>query len=98
MPPGLSSRQMFVAGLVLTGLGIIATLFGTEVANALIGPDGMPAVFAMMAANLLAQILLTLGLVLLAVSPLARMMERPLPRPDEHPVLFRETLDRRRKR
>ena len=96
--PKLSSLQMFVAGLVLAGLGTVATLFGTEVANGMIGPEGAPPFFALRAADLLAQILLTLGLVLVAVSPLARMMERPPKRPDEHTVLLRETLDRRRTR
>ncbi len=98
MAPKLSSLQMFVAGLVLAGLGIVATLFDTEVANGMIGPDGVPSVFALRAADLLAQIPLTLGLVLVAVSPLARMMERPPKRPDVHTVLLRETLDRRRKK
>ena len=89
---------MFVSGLVLAGLGMVATLFGTEVANAMIGPDGVPAAYAFMAANLLAEVLLTLGLVLVAVSPLARMMERPPKRPDEHTVLIRGALDRRRQK
>ena len=62
MAPNLSSLQKFVAGLVLAGLGIVATLFGTEFANGMIGPDGVPSFFAMRAADLLAQILLTLGL------------------------------------
>ena len=84
MAPNLSSLQMFVAGLVLAGLGIVATLFGTDFANGMIGPDGVPSFFALRAADLLAQILLTLGPVLVAVSPLARMMERSPKRPDEH--------------
>ncbi|MCD2441145.1 hypothetical protein LQ757_02535 [Agromyces sp. SYSU K20354] len=98
MAPKLSSLQMFVAGLVLACLGVVASLFATELANGMIGPDGMPPFIALRAADLLAQILLTLGLVLVAVSPLARMLERPIKRPDEHTVLLRETLDRRRRK
>ena len=87
---------MFVIGLVLAGLGAAATLVSTEVANAMIGPEGVNAYLALGIADLLAQILLTLGLVLIAVSPLARLIEQPPKRMDEHTVLIRETLDRRK--
>ena len=97
MPPKLSARQMFVIGLVLAGLGVAARLVSTEVANAMVGPEGVNAYLALGIADLLAQILLTLGLVLLAVSPLARLIEQPPKRVDEHTVLIRETLDRRKK-
>lgn len=96
MPPKLSARQMFVIGLVLAGLGVAATLVSTEVANAMMRPGGVDPYLALGIADLLSQILLTLGLVLLAVSPLARLLEQPPKRVDEHTVLIRETLDRRR--
>ncbi|MCS5734440.1 hypothetical protein [Herbiconiux daphne] len=95
MPPRLSAQQMFIVGLALTAAGVVAQIFGAELANSLIGPQGLLAGVAYSVAGLVAQVLLTLGLVLLAVSPLARLIENPPKRPDDRTVLLRETLDRR---
>ena len=95
MPPLLTSRQMFVTGIVLTVVGLLATVFGTTVAFAITGPGQVALGVASGTATALAQIFLTLGLVLLAVSPLARMLEQPRKRPHEHTILLRDTLDRR---
>lgn len=74
MPPKLTSKQMFLVGLVLSAIGIVARVFGSEIA------------------------LLTLGLVLVAVSPLARLVEQPRKRPDDTTLLIRDTLARRSRR
>lgn len=97
MPPMLTAKQMFVIGLVLTAVGIVARVFALEIANALIGPE-LVAGIAFTIAGLLGEVLLTLGLVLVAVSPLARLVEQPRKRPDATTVLFRETLEARTRR
>jgi hypothetical protein len=86
---------MFVGGLLVTALGVLALTFSTPLVYALIGNDAtaLLAVSGIVAG--LSQAILTLGVVLVGVSPLARMLERPLKRPDERTVLIRESLDRR---
>lgn len=97
MPPKLTSKQMFIAGLIFSVVGIVARLFGLEIANSLVGPD-LLAGTAFTIASILAEVLLTLGLVLVAVSPLARLVEQPPKRPDDTTLLIRDTLDRRSRR
>ena len=97
MPPKMTAKQMFIVGLILSAIGIIARLFGLEIANSLIGPD-LLAGTAFTIAGILAEVLLTLGLVLVAVSPLARLVEQPPKRPDDTTVLIRDALDRRSNR
>lgn len=94
MPPKLTSKQMFVIGLVLSAVGVLARLFGAQIANSLVGPD-LIAGTAFTIASLLGEVLLTLGLVLVAVSPLARLVEHPPKRPDDTTMLIRDTLTRR---
>jgi len=95
MPPRLGARQMFVTGLALTLVGVALRLFGTELGNLVTSPEGLPPFFALAVVDLLGQITLTLGLVLIGVSPIARLLEEPRKRPDARTVLLRETLDKR---
>ncbi|MCS5718011.1 hypothetical protein N1027_07655 [Herbiconiux sp. CPCC 205763] len=95
MPPRLSSQQMFAGGLALVGLGVLAMTFSSQIVFAVIGNDAMALSVASGISGALGQAILTLGVVLVGVSPLARMLERPLKRPDERTVLIRESLDRR---
>ncbi|TAJ47280.1 MAG: hypothetical protein EPO52_12320 [Herbiconiux sp.] len=94
MPPKLTSKHMFWIGLALSVIGVSARLFGLQIANSLIGPE-LLAGTAFTIAEILAEVLLTLGLVLVAVSPLARLVEHPPKRPDDTTLLIRDTLDRR---
>lgn len=86
---------MFVGGLIVTALGVLATAFSDSLVYALIGNDATALLAASGIVGALSQAVLTLGVVLAGVSPLARMLERPLKRPDERTVLIRESLDRR---
>jgi hypothetical protein len=85
---------MFLIGLVLSAIGIVVRLFGLEIANGLIGSD-LLAGTAFTIAGLLGEVLLTLGLVLVAVSPLARLVEQPPKRRDDTTLLIRDSLARR---
>jgi len=98
VPPALTSKQMFLTGLVLTALGIVLSIFGVTVMTVLIQSTDAAAGTAAVIVSVLAQIVLTLGVVLLAVSPLARMIEAPPKRPEAHTVLLREGLDKRTRR
>lgn len=98
MPPALSARAIFVSGLTLTVLGIVAAFVAAPIAFAIAPPYGDSYATAGTIAGLVSEITLTLGLVLLGTSPLARMVENPPKKPDTHTVLLRDTLTRRAQR
>lgn len=98
MPPALTSKQMFVTGIVSTVVGVVATLFGSTFAFSIGGSDQVALGVVLGLVGVLAQILLTLGIVLIAVSPLARMLEQPRKRPDQNTVLIHDSLKRRARR
>jgi hypothetical protein len=86
---------MFLGGLMLVAVGVLAMTFSSAIVYALIGNDAFALATASGVTGALSQAVLTLGVVLVGVSPLARMLEQPRKRPDERTVLLRETLDRR---
>ncbi|WP_382310022.1 hypothetical protein [Herbiconiux sp. UC225_62] len=95
MPPRLGSKQLFVGGLLVVALGVLAMTFSAQLVYAMIGNDATALGIVGGIAGALSQAILTLGVVLVGVSPIARMLERPLKRLDERTVLIRESLDRR---
>ncbi|WP_382306621.1 hypothetical protein [Herbiconiux sp. UC225_62] len=75
MPPRLTARQMFVSGVVLTAIGATLALVTDGWLALLFGSADFPHAIAGTIATLLREIAMTLGLVLVGVSLLARILE-----------------------
>lgn len=77
MPPRLTARQMFIVGVTLTAIGAaLALVTDGWLALAFESAD-FPHAVAGTIASLLREIAMTLGLVLIGVSMLARTLETP---------------------
>lgn len=77
MPPRLTARQMFVAGVVLTAIGAALALVTDGWLALLFQSADFPHAVAGTLATLLREITMTLGLVLIGISLLARFLEEP---------------------
>ena len=75
MPARLTARKMFVAGPVLTAIGATLTLVTDGWLALPFGSADFPYAIAGTIATLLREIAMTLGLVLVGVSLLARVLE-----------------------
>jgi hypothetical protein len=77
MPPRFTARQMFIAGVVLTAVGAALALVTDGWLALLFESADFPHAVAGTIATLLREITMTLGLVLIGVSLLARQLEEP---------------------
>lgn len=75
MPPRMNARQFFWAGAVLTVIGIVLAIFVDQWVAQLVNPVDLAYGTAATLASLVRQVCMTLGLVLLGISPLARIIE-----------------------
>jgi hypothetical protein len=77
MPPRLTARQMFVMGVVLTAAGATLALVTDGWLTPIFTTADLPFAIAGTIAALVREITLTLGLVLIGVSLLARAVAEP---------------------
>lgn len=72
MPPRLTPRQMFIAGIILTAAGTTLALITDGWLTLIFTSADLPFAIAGTIATLVREISMTLGLVLIGVSTLAR--------------------------
>ena len=75
MPPRLTARQMFITGIVLTAAGATLALITDGWLTLIFTSADLPFAIAGTIATLVREITMTLGLVLIGVSPVVRLLE-----------------------